>query len=356
MNVKELIQLRLANQRLTSTEFEACVDVVSHFGAMQSQDYSMAKWAVGARMQKSSDADIEMCVNSGDIVRTHILRPTWHFVSSKDARWMIELSAPYVKKATRYVDRQVGLSDEIFKKVWKIIELALQREDNLTKDDLMDRLAKKKLEVGGLMATQILIRAELEMRLCSGARKENKVTYSLFDRRVPHSEKISKKDSLVKLASIYFNSRGPATVKDFGWWSGLNLSDAKFGISGLGENLKRASLDGLNYFYFENTYYPKKKVSVLLPAYDEYMVGYAEGRNLAFPDNIEKSLLGNGIFKPLVLFDNTIVGTWKKISKEPFVEIQLLHDKRKYGKTNSKLETPFKFFLHGNRPASKNGR
>jgi hypothetical protein len=344
MNVKELIQLRLANQRLTSTEFENCMDVVSHFGAMQSQDYFMAKWAVGARMRNASEPYIEACVNSGDIIRTHILRPTWHFVSRNDVRWMMELSAPYVKKVTRYVDRQVGLTDEIFKKVWKIIELALQREDDLTKEDLMDRLAKKKIVVDGLMATQILIRAELEMRLCNGERKGNKVTYSLFDKRVPHSEKISKKDSLVKLASIYFNSRGPATVKDFGWWSGLNLSDAKFGISGLGTNLKRASLEGLDCMYFENANYTKKKVSMLLPAYDEYMVGYAEGRNLAFPDNIEKSLLGNGIFKPLVVFDNTIVGTWKKIGKEPFAEIQLLHDNRKYSRLNTTLEA-FKFFL-----------
>jgi hypothetical protein len=308
----------------------------------------MAKWAVATRMRKASDQDIEMCVNSGDIIRTHILRPTWHFVSSKDVRWMIELSAPYVKKATRYVDRQVGLTDEIFKKIWKIIEVALQREDNLTKEDLMDRFAKKKIKVDSLMATQIFIRAELEMRLCSGERKENKVTYSLFDRRVPHSEKISKKDSLVNLASIYFNSRGPATVKDFMWWSGLNLADAKFGISGLGENLRSTSLDGLNYLYFENTLYQKKKISLLLPSYDEYMVGYSEGRKIAFPPDLDKSFLGNGIFKPIVLVDNTIVGTWKKIGKEPFVEIQFLRDNRKHGRINSTLEA-FKFFLQEQR-------
>jgi len=87
-----------------------------------------------------------------------------------------------------------------------MIEVELQREDNLSKEDLMDRVAKRKIDVGNLMATQILIRAELEMRLCSGVRKKNKATYSLFDRRVPHSEKISKKDSLVKLASVYFVS------------------------------------------------------------------------------------------------------------------------------------------------------
>ena len=344
MKIKELIQRRLANQRLISTKFETCVDVVSHFGAVQSQDYPMAKWAVGIRMRKASDSDIEMSVNSGDIIRTHILRPTWHFVSCKDIRWMMELSAPFVKKATQYIDRQVGLTDEIFKKVWKIIKVELEHEDNLTKEDLTDRLAKKKIKVDSLLATQILIRAELEMRLCSGVRKEKKATYSLFDRRVRESEKISKKDSLVKLASVYFNSRSPATVKDFMWWSGLSLSDAKFGISGLGENLKCTPIDGLNYLYIENADYPNKKISALLPSYDEYMVGYSEGRNIAFPPAVDKSFLGNGIFKPIVLSDNTIVGIWKKISKEPFVEIQFLDNNRKYSRIKSKLEA-FKLFL-----------
>lgn len=304
----------------------------------------MAKWAVGTRMRKASDSDIERCVNSGNIIRTHILRPTWHFVNCKDIRWMMALSAPYVRKATQYVDRQVGLTDEIFKKIWKIIQAELGREDDLTKEDLMERLARKKIHVDRLMATQILIRAELEMRLCNGVRREKKVTYSLFDRRVPDAEKISKKESLVKLASVYFNSRGPATAKDFMWWSGLSLSDAKFGISGLGEALKCVSVDGLNYWYPENIDSPMKKTSALLPVYDEYMVGYSEGRNIAFPADIDKSVLGNGIAKPIVLLDNTIVGTWKKINKEPFVEIKFLSDNKKYSRINANVEAVKLFY------------
>ncbi|RIW14106.1 winged helix DNA-binding domain-containing protein [Algoriphagus lacus] len=335
MKVKELIQLRLANQGLTSAEVSTwAADVVSHFGAMQAQDYPMAKWAVGMRMQQASDKDIEMCVNSGEIIRTHILRPTWHFVSRKDIRWMMELSAPYVKIKSQYVNKQVGLTDEIFKKVWKMIEVELANDHNLTKEDLTERLLKKKIKVEGLLATQLLIRAELEMRICSGVRKANKITYALFESRVPNSEKLSKKDSLVKLASIYFKSRGPATIKDFMWWSGLNMTDAKYGVSGLGENLISASIDGVRYLYFESDSFPKKQVSALLPSFDEYMVGYSESRGIAFPPDIEKSFLGNGIFKPIVLSDNTIVGTWKRVDREPFVEIQFLEDHRKYSGVN----------------------
>jgi hypothetical protein len=344
MKAKELIELRLMNQGLTSAQFETSADVVSHFGAMQSQDYPMAKWAVGMRMQKASDSAIEASVNAGEIIRTHILRPTWHFVHANDIRWMMELSAPNVKKATQYVDKQVGLTDAVFKKVWKIMEAELDRDHNLTKEELTDRLAKKKIKVEGLLATQILIRAELEMRICNGVRKENKVTYALFDRRVPPSETISRKDALVKLASVYFKSRGPATAKDFAWWSGLNMTDATFGISGLGSDLKTTSVDGLNYLYFENTLDHKQKVTALLPAYDEYMVGYTEGRDIAFPVDVDKSFLGNGIFKPIVLFNNTITGIWKKTKKEPFAEIEFIDNSKKYSGINSQLES-LKVFL-----------
>jgi hypothetical protein len=344
MKAKELIELRLANQGLTSAEFNTCADVVSHFGAMQSQDYSMAKWAVGMRMQNPSDASIEKSINAGEIIRTHILRPTWHFVHANDIRWMMELSAPNVKKATQYVDKQVGLTDSVFKKAWKVIEAELNRDHNLTKEDLTDRLSKKKIEVESLLATQILIRAELEMRICNGERKDNKFTYALFDRRVLSSETISRKDALVKLASVYFKSRGPATAKDFAWWSGLSMADAAFGISGLGSDLKSTSVDGLNYLYFENTNHHKKKVTALLPPYDEYMVGYTEGRDIAFLADIDKSFIGNGIFKPLVLFNNTIAGIWKKVKKDPFVEIEFIDNNKKYSGLNSKIES-LKSFL-----------
>jgi hypothetical protein len=344
MKVKELIELRLTNQGLTSAEFNTCADVVTHFGAMQSQDYSMAKWAVGMRTQNPSDAAIEKSINAGEIIRTHILRPTWHFVHANDIRWMIELSAPNVKKATQYIDKQVGLTDSVFKKAWKVIEAELNRDQNLTKEDLTDRLARKKINAENLLITQILIRAELEMRICNGERKNNKVTYALFDRRVPPSENISRKDALVKLASVYFKSRGPATAKDFAWWSGLSMTDAAFGISGLGSDLKSTSVDGLNYLYFENTQHQKKKVTTLLPPYDEYMVGYTEGRDVAFPADIDKSFIGNGIFKPLVLFNNTIAGTWKKVKKDPFVKIEFIDDNKKYSGLNAKVES-IKLFL-----------
>jgi hypothetical protein len=323
MNRKEIIQLRLFNQGLSANCFEKPDEVVAHFGAMQAQDYSMG----GRFTQKSSNRSaIENLISSGEIIRTHILRPTWHLVHQKDIRWMMELSAPNVKKATQYVDKKEGLTGELFFKAWKIIEQKFREFDNLTKKDIMSYLSEQHITVGNLLATQIIIRAELEMLLCNG---EKKGTYALFEKRVPITLKISKSEAITKLTRLYFKSRGPATLKDFAWWSGLSMGDAKIGIAELDKRLEYFTFNDLRYYYFESeNNLPEKTTFALLPCYDEYTVGYSEGRDIVLPNDLGNSKIGNGIFKPIILSENEIVGIWKKSKKSPFVEIQIFSDNK----------------------------
>lgn len=334
MNRKEIIQLRLFNQGLSANRFERPDEVVAYFGAMQAQDYSMALWAVGLRMKTPDGSAIENQINSGKIIRTHILRPTWHLVHQKDIRWVMELSAPNVKKATQYVDKKEGLTDELFLKAWKIIEQKFKEADNLTKEDIMSCLSERKIIVGNLLATQIIIRAELEMLLCNG---EKKGTYGLFEKRVPITGKISKSEAITKLAELYFKSRGPATLKDFAWWSGLSMGDAKTGIAELDKQLAYFTFNDLKYYHFEIEYDISQKTTfILLPCFDEYTVGYSEGRDIVLPIDLDNSKIGNGIFKPIILSGNEIAGTWRKSKKSPFVEIQTFSDNKKILNKNIK--------------------
>jgi len=322
MNRKEIIQLRLFNQGLSVNRFAKPAEVVFHFGVLQAQDYSMALWAVGLRTKDAKQSVVEQSINMGEIIRIHVLRPTWHLVHQKDVRWMMELSAPYVKKATQYVDKKEGLTDALFRKAWKIIERQFVKTNELTKEDIMACLSRHHIVVSNLLATQIIIRAELEMLLCNG---EEKGTYALFEKRVPAAAKISKEEAITKLAYLYFNSRGPATLKDFAWWSGLNISDAKTGIAGLGKTLECFIYKDLKYYYFDvNDKIVKNITSVLIPCYDEYTVSYSESREIVLPDDLDNSAIGNGIFKPIILYRNEIVGTWAKNKKSPFVEIKTL--------------------------------
>jgi len=237
---------------------------------------------------------------------------------------MMELSAPNIKKAVQYVDKKEGLTDELFLKAWKIIEKQFRDNDNLTKEGIMSHLSKKQITVGNLLATLIIIRAELEMLLCNG---EKKGTYALFEKRVPIAGKISKPEAITKLTQLYFKSRGPATLKDFAWWSGLSIGDSKIGIAELGKRLAHFTFNQLKYYHFEiENNVPQKPAFALLPCYDEYTVGYSEGRDVVLPIDLDNSKIGHGIFKPIILSKNEIAGTWRRSKKSPFVEIQTFSD------------------------------
>jgi hypothetical protein len=218
------------------------------------------------------------------------------------------------------------LTGELFFKAWKIIEQKFREFDNLTKKDIMSYLSEQHITVGNLLATQIIIRAELEMLLCNG---EKKGTYALFEKRVPITVNISKSEAITKLTRLYFKSRGPATLKDFAWWSGLSMGDAKIGIAELDKRLEYFTFNDLRYYYFESeNNLPEKTTFALLPCYDEYTVGYSEGRDIVLPNDLGNSKIGNGIFKPIILSENEIVGIWKKSKKSPFVEIQIFSDNK----------------------------
>jgi hypothetical protein len=323
MNRDEIIQFRLFNQGLSDNYFDNPEEIVAHFGAMQAQDYSMSLWAIGLRMQNPEKSAIEKLTNAGKIIRTHILRPTWHLVHQKDIRWMMQLSAPNVKKATQYIDKKQGLTDELFLKAWKIIEQEFTRNEFLNKEKIVSCLSNQQMVISNLLATQIIMRAEVEMLLCNGNQKN---VYALFENRIPTANVISKQEAIVKLAQLYFKSRGPATLKDFVWWSGLSLNDAKIGVAELDKQLQSFTYDKLKYYHFEiKNNIPKRPSFALLPCYDEYTVGYSEGRNIVLPAGVDSAETGNGIFKPTILSENELVGTWRK-GKKNRVEIQSFTD------------------------------
>ncbi len=317
-----MLQLRLWNQGLSACRFEKPQEVVAHFGAMQAQDFNMSVWAAGLRLSTPDRDAVESAVHAAELIRTHILRPTWHLVHPNDIRWMMQLSAPYVKKATQFVDKKEGLTNELFKKCRKIIEQLLNHTDQITKEDILSALSQQRITVSSLLATQIIIRAELEMLLCNGT---NKGSYALFDRRIPPAAALSRTEAIILLTQRYFQSRGPATVKDFAWWSGLSMNEAKTGIAELGSQLEAFTFSDLKYYYFKiGGKIPSSKTVTLLPCYDEYTVGYTEGRNVALPQVLDSAVIGNGIFKPIVLYGNEIAGTWQKNPKTGRAEVQLL--------------------------------
>ncbi len=336
MTFQDILSQRLVNEQLIKTKFKTARDLVSWFGAVQSQDYLGAKWALGQRLN-IKDSDIEKEFNDGRIIRTHVMRPTWHFVAPEDILWMQELTSPRVNKIMNYYNKKLGLDTELFKKTNKLIEKVLAEGNYLTKIEIKDLLDKEKIHTNTQTLSHVISTAELEGIICSGPRKGNKFTYALISDRAPKAKKLPREDALKELVKRYFQSHGPATIRDFVWWSGLTVLDAKLGIEA--NKLKSETLKGKTYWFFEIG-----KVNIpspdlyLLPNYDEFTIAYQDRDPFLKPEAIEYfKTQGNAAFWNAVIYKGEIAGKWKKTTGKNILNLQVkLFDEAK-NETN-KLE------------------
>ena len=332
MSKSLIVSQRLRNQRLSTTEFKRPVEVVRWLGAVQAQDFRAAKWAIAQRTQNATNESIEQDFNDGKVIRTHVMRPTWHFVSPEDIRWLLELTAPRVNIASGSAYRKFELDDHVFKQTNKVLARALRGGKHLTRSALKKVLNESGVRAdNGIRLGYILIRAELDAVICSGPREGNQFTYTLLDERVPKTKPVDREKALATLTLTYFRSHGPATVHDFMWWSGLTATDAKTGINMVQGRLTKTS-DGDKVFWG-----PKDGVVVtrrasaasLLAEFDEYVVAYKD-RSAVFDSN-DHLAMANGALGRTVIIDGKIAGSWKQMKEKGSLKIsvQLLRTLKK---------------------------
>ncbi len=191
---------RLANQRLSSAGLESPEDVVSWLGAVQAQDYYGAKWALALRMREGADDVIEDAFTSGAILRTHVLRPTWHFVAPADIRWMLALTAPRVNATIGSYYRKLELDAAVFRQSNTALARALRGGRQLTRDALRQAVRRAGVAADdGMRFGFILLRAELDAVICSGPRAGKQFTYALLDERVAAAKAITRDEALARL-------------------------------------------------------------------------------------------------------------------------------------------------------------
>lgn len=322
MDLSAIRTLRLINQQIAEPQFPNPKELVAHFGAMQAQDYNMAKWAIGLRVPGSTDAIIEQAINDASIIRTHILRPTWHFVSADDIRWMMELSAPQIRPILNSYNKQMGLNQKIFDQSRTIIEKALAGK-NLSRAELMAELTNASIDTSDLRGSHIMFNAELDLLVCNGPMRGKEFTYALLDERVPKGEHFNREEALAKLARRYFISHGPASLADFSWWSGLSITDSKNAINQIKHLLQTEKIEETNYWFFETSLSKTTAKSLrLLPAFDEFLISY-KNRNAALNKLYASEVMTrNGIFRPFIVSNGEVVGTWKREIKKDDVIVE----------------------------------
>ncbi|MEN7547607.1 winged helix DNA-binding domain-containing protein [Rapidithrix thailandica] len=322
MRREEIAKNRLFNQQLLGTQLTSAQQVVRHFGAMQAQDYAMSKWAVGVR-KPATDSAIEEAINRGEIIRTHIMRPTWHLVAAEDLRWMLELTAPHVKQPLSSMCKKYGLDNEFISRCYKIIEQILEGNNYLTRKEIVEAISQQNQGVDKIPATLIMMSAEQDGIVCNGPRRGKQITYALLDERVPPASSIDREEALTKLALRYFTSHGPASVQDFSWWSGLTMADSRKAIKMIEPELQKVQTDKQTYWYRKGHLHENGIAGNVhfLPAFDEFLVSYKDRSTVLDPVVTRQTITINGIFRPVIVVDGQVVGLWKRTIKKDKVQI-----------------------------------
>jgi hypothetical protein len=325
--VKPLVATRLRAQRLVGTPFKTPVEAVGWFGAMQSQDYPAAKWALGQRVKGATEALIDRLYDEGAILRTHVLRPTWHFVLPEDIHWMLNLTGPKIRQSMAGRYRQLELDDRTVSQALRAISAALEGGKQLTRPELDGVLRAARIPPDGQRLPHLISSAELAGLVTSGARKGKQHTWALLEERAPRGRFLEGDEAIGELTRRYFCSHGPAQLRDFAWWSGLTLAEARRGIALAGDALDHHALDGTEY-WFDAAHSATRAggmVAHLLPNFDEYTVGYTDRSAMLHPVHPFRPELFafSSILANVVTLTGQVVGAWRRVQGRTGLRVEV---------------------------------
>lgn len=316
---------RVARQRLAGATHSSVLDCVRSLGAVQSQDYPLACWSVGHRTADVTSADLQRAVGSGTILRTHILRPTWHFVAADDLRWMLTLSAPLVRARLIPYDSRGGLTPKTVARGVSAVARLFEDGRHRTRDQVMADLAAQRIP--GLSAWalgHVLMHSELDAIICSGAPAGSRQTYAPFSSRVPAGPSLSRDEAVVELARRYFTSHAPATLRDFRWWSGLSAADARRALAALPDlqPVRVGDLELLAWRDDEDETASGPRAHLLQP-FDELVVAYTESRHVVDTKGLLREKKADGLLSRTVLVDGQVAGRWRRDVGRAGIEVSI---------------------------------
>lgn len=305
--------IRLLNQQLINPQISDVHDLVSWMGMLQAQDYKMMRWAVGIRMRHPSMKAFREAYDAGKIIRTHLFRCTWQIVAAEDVRWMLKLCSDKNKSAINgyMAYRGDNIGENEYEHTNNLIRQILAGHKSMTKETLIRQLGKQGVTSNAHKISIYLRRAEQEGIICSGELDNCQNTYALLDERVPPTKELTRDESITLLAQKYFRSHSPATIEDFVWWSNLNIGECKAAVATIDNELIKKPHNGTVYYIHRDCRIKGLRYkTLLLPPYDEYLLGYKTRHHVIEDEFRHRAYSNNGLFYPVIISKGQIVGNW----------------------------------------------
>ena len=277
----DIARWRLSTQHLVWPHAGSAGEVVGSLLAVQAENSSQAAWAVASRTRNPDQADLATLLDVGAIVRTHVLRPTWHSVRAEDVGWLLDLTGPRVRQVTgRQLRDTHGLDERAIDRAVAAVMEALASRGHLTRKQLAEELRERGVQGGGQMPVILLAHAELDGLICSGRPVDGEHTYALMSERVPAPRRLDRTEALAELALRYFTGHGPATERDLAYWATLTLTDVRAGLHQVRDRLDSFQHDGRTFWHAPGDVPagPQDPGGHLLQILDETYRGYQDSR------------------------------------------------------------------------------
>ncbi len=322
----DITRARMRSQCLTDDLPATLEEVVRRLGAVQCQDFGPGKWSIAQRTDHITQAEMDQACAAGTILRTHVLRPTWHFVLPADIRWMLELTAPRIHALNASYYQNQDLDSALLERCTAALAGALEHGHHLTRAEIGGVLERAGIHTDPLRLGTILMNAELNGIVCSGAPRGKQQTYALLEERASGARRLSREEALAELTFRYFAGHGPATVKDLRWWSSLTLTEIAQGLAMVASQLEHEVIDGMTYWFAPSALdaAPLSPAVHLVQGFDEYIVGYGESKYLLDVSGVARSLARpRGIYTHSVILDGQVAGQWKASSKKHAVAVDV---------------------------------
>ncbi len=276
---------RLRSQHLVAPQLPRAADVVRSLLAVQAENPSQSEWAVAARVSAPDPGDLARLLDSGQVLRTHVLRPTWHYVSADDIGWLLALTRPRVQRVTEAQLRvQHGLDESELSRARDVVVQEIGAGGALTRSQLAERLARRGVagsSRAGMFVMLLLAHVELDALICSGPRADGEHTYALLSERVPTPRVLERDEALAEIALRYFTSHGPATERDLAYWASLTLGDVRRGLAASRDRLESFDHDERTFWHAPGARPPARAAKPsghLLQILDETYRGYQDSR------------------------------------------------------------------------------
>ena len=246
----DIARWRLRTQHLVSPYAVSAREAVGSLLAVQAENPSQAAWAVASRTRHPDQAELAALLDDGAVVRTHVLRPTWHFVRAEDIGWLLDLTGPRIRRVTGQQLRDThGLDERSIDRALAAVTQLLGSRGQLTRAQLAGELREHGIQGSGQMLMILLAHAELGGLICSGRVAGGEHTYALMDERVPAPRRLERTEALAELALRYFTGHGPATERDLAYWATLTLTDVRAGLLQVRDQLGSFQHDGRTFWH-----------------------------------------------------------------------------------------------------------